>query len=126
MKAKGLVIILIGFLTLILFSCGHEGDDNLTKQLSWKETVTKMSVELRCNRIFSCEGQENYKEKYYNETACISKRTSEYQEDINRNPCEGYSGEKAYKCISCMEDLSCNDYFDKGEARCPCADICGN
>ncbi len=113
---KTFLALLFLLTTLFVYSCG---DSSYTA----KEANTEMA-KVFCGKIFSCE--EGKLLRSGDEATCVEKTQEE--DNSYSDDCLNYDSNKAYDCVSCLDNLSCSKFFGTTtsfDAECPvCNDVC--
>ncbi len=116
-------LLLAMMFVLIAVSCG--GDDETM------EEAAERYAKVMCKKIFACEETSAY-EAFVGgtESACVTLMTAEPEEEegeetTETEECENPNFDKVNECISCYENMSCEDFAEamqSDEEACPACD----
>ena len=117
---KIITLLLLGF-SIFLISCNEEDGFQQDTYVEGAYTMEKHGDEIAnmvCHKMQACEEPE-FDEEYEDIKDCISKRRNQLTNPV----CKKFIPKDAYDCITCINDLSCYDHFEKpadeDEVDCP-------
>jgi len=129
---KVLTILLIMMATIFIYSCEDDANTDINKKdkdekqtYTQKEANSKFS-KIACSIIFQCNEYEDSKAKFTNQENCEYESLNQLNRD--KNICENWNEAKAYECVNCMEDLTCEEYPNEYRTNpCnSCKETCGD
>ena len=86
------------------------------------------SIKITCHKYYTCdEGKDSRVYFGATESDCVKKMHEFMENSEDKDECKSIDQDNADKCMSCLSDLSCADYFAKnGQEACDkyCKNAC--